>query len=148
MWRLVVLACFACQQPKQPLQPSFFTAKPDPNAPRTCAETLDCYAMCVPATEECMLTCDQRGAPAAVRRDKMARSERGGRGFLDISQNDPGKQTVAPYSLRATSVPLVSMPLAWSELEAPSPIQPQAALARIAEHGDLFAGVLALRQSL
>lgn len=68
--------------------------------------------------------------------------------FIDCSQNDPGKQTVAPYSLRATRMPLVSAPLAWSELDAPWGIQPQAALQRIAKHGDLFAEVLTLRQSL
>jgi bifunctional non-homologous end joining protein LigD len=80
--------------------------------------------------------------------DKMARAERSGRVFIDCSQNDPGKQTVAPYSLRATSVPLVSAPLAWSELEAPSLIQPRAALHRVECDGDLFAAVLTLRQSL
>jgi bifunctional non-homologous end joining protein LigD len=80
--------------------------------------------------------------------DRMPRAERTGRVFIDCSQNDPGKQTVAPYSLRATHVPLVSAPLAWSELDALWRIQPQVALARIAEHGDLFAEVLTLRQSL
>jgi bifunctional non-homologous end joining protein LigD len=80
--------------------------------------------------------------------DKMARSERGGRVFVDTSQNDPGKQTVAVYSLRAAWVPLVSAPLAWSEIDAPPRIQPQAAIERIARHGDLFAPVLALRQSI
>jgi bifunctional non-homologous end joining protein LigD len=43
----------------------------------------------------------------------MARSERANRVFVDTSQNDPGKQTIAPYSLRATQVPLVSAPLTW-----------------------------------
>lgn len=80
--------------------------------------------------------------------DKMPRAERANRVFIDCSQNDPNKQTVAPYSLRATWVPLVSAPLAWSELDAPKPVTPAGALARIARHGDLFAGVLALRQSL
>lgn len=78
----------------------------------------------------------------------MARSERTNRVFIDTSQNDPGKQTVAPYSLRATSVPLVSMPLSWDELDDVAPIQPRAALARIAQHGDVFADALVLRQSL
>jgi bifunctional non-homologous end joining protein LigD len=72
----------------------------------------------------------------------------GGARYADCSQNDPGKQTVAPYSFRATSVPLVSAPLAWGELEAPTLIQPRAALERIERHGDLFADVLGLRQSL
>ncbi|HEU0035923.1 MAG TPA: hypothetical protein VFQ53_35170 [Kofleriaceae bacterium] len=80
--------------------------------------------------------------------DRMARAERAGRVFVDTSQNDPGKQTVAPYSLRATSVPLVSAPLAWSELEAPGHASPAIVLERIARHGDLFADVRSLRQSL
>jgi bifunctional non-homologous end joining protein LigD len=80
--------------------------------------------------------------------DKMARSERPNRVFLDTSQNDPGKQTVAPYSLRATWIPLVSAPLDWSELADPSPITPRAALDRIARDGDLFRDVLTLRQTL
>ncbi len=80
--------------------------------------------------------------------DRMARAERPGRVFIDTSQNDPGKQTVAPYSLRATWVPLVSAPLAWSELAGPAPITPEVAIERIARDGDLFAEVLALRQAL
>jgi bifunctional non-homologous end joining protein LigD len=80
--------------------------------------------------------------------DKMARSERTQRVFIDTSQNEPGKQTVAPYSLRATTVPLVSAPLAWSEVERASPLTPAAVLNRIARDGDLLAEVLTLRQSL
>jgi bifunctional non-homologous end joining protein LigD len=80
--------------------------------------------------------------------DKMARAERANRVFIDCSQNDPGKQTVAPYSLRAMYVPLVSAPLEWSELAAPRPLQPHTVLERVAARGDLFADVLTLRQSL
>jgi bifunctional non-homologous end joining protein LigD len=80
--------------------------------------------------------------------DKMARAERPGRVFIDCSQNDPGKQTVAPYSLRANWVPLVSAPLAWSELDEPRPITPEGVVERVARLGDLFADVLTLRQSL
>ena len=80
--------------------------------------------------------------------DKMARSERTKRVFIDTSQNDPGKQTIAPYSLRATTVPVVSAPLAWDELDRLSPIQPRAMLERVERLGDLFAGVLTLEQRL
>jgi bifunctional non-homologous end joining protein LigD len=81
--------------------------------------------------------------------DTMARSERERRVFIDCSQNDPGKQTVAPYSLRATMVPIVSMPLTWDEVaDPPLPITPTAALERIERFGDLFADVLTLRQSV
>jgi bifunctional non-homologous end joining protein LigD len=80
--------------------------------------------------------------------DNMARSERTRRVFIDTSQNEPGKQTVAPYSLRATRVPLVSAPLGWDELETASPITAAAAIERIARDGDRLADVLALRQML
>jgi bifunctional non-homologous end joining protein LigD len=80
--------------------------------------------------------------------DKMAKIERTNRVFIDVSQNDPGKQTIAPYSLRATQVPLVSAPLAWDELDAPTYIQPRAMLERVAKYGDLFARVLTLQQRL
>jgi hypothetical protein len=52
-------------QPKQPLQPSFFTAK-DPNAPATCRQTVACYDACSPLTEECMLLCDRQSYTQAV----------------------------------------------------------------------------------
>jgi bifunctional non-homologous end joining protein LigD len=82
--------------------------------------------------------------------DKMPRAERANRIFIDVSQNDPGKQTVAPYSLRATWVPLVSAPVGWHELETGTlaPVQPRAMLERVERHGDLLAEVLTLRQSL
>jgi bifunctional non-homologous end joining protein LigD len=78
--------------------------------------------------------------------DKMARAERQDRVFIDWSQNDPSKQTVAAYSLRATHVPLVSTPLRWDE--EPRPMTPEMALDRVARHGDLFSEVLTLRQHL
>ncbi|MBV8756832.1 MAG: non-homologous end-joining DNA ligase [Deltaproteobacteria bacterium] len=80
--------------------------------------------------------------------DKMPLRERTNRVFIDTSQNGPGHQTVAPYSLRATTVPLVSAPLAWDELATAAPITPADAVDRIARHGDLFAEVLSVRQTL
>ena len=61
---LLIVAAVACQ-PKQPLQPSFFTQKQD-NAPATCKQTLACYDACSPLTEECMLLCDQQSNGRAV----------------------------------------------------------------------------------
>lgn len=49
---------------------------------------------------------------------RMARAERTGKVFVDWSQNRAGKTTVAPYSLRATPEPRVSMPLTWDEIAA------------------------------
>ena len=46
----------------------------------------------------------------------MAKDQRGGRVFVDWSQNDRHKTTVCAYSLRATDVPGVSTPVSWDEL--------------------------------
>ncbi|MBB5081024.1 non-homologous end-joining DNA ligase [Nonomuraea endophytica] len=73
----------------------------------------------------------------------MARKARPGKVFIDWSQNNPAKTTVAPYSLRARQRPTVSTPLLWSEVEAcerPDDLVFTSAdvLARVEEHGDLF----------
>jgi bifunctional non-homologous end joining protein LigD len=56
--------------------------------------------------------------------DVMTRSARTGKVFIDWAQNDRGKSTVAPYSLRGLPVATVSMPLEWDEVR------------RVAEGGD------------
>src|SRR6478609_8606299 len=48
----------------------------------------------------------------------MAKEQRPGKVFVDWSQNDRHKTTVAPYSLRARPRPTVSTPVSWSEVEA------------------------------
>jgi bifunctional non-homologous end joining protein LigD len=48
----------------------------------------------------------------------MARDARAGRVYVDWGQNDPGKSTIAPYSLRACREPRVAMPVTWDEVEA------------------------------
>jgi bifunctional non-homologous end joining protein LigD len=72
--------------------------------------------------------------------------------LIDWSQNDEHKTTVAVYSLRARERPTVSTPLLWEEIEAGEPealvFEADDVLARVEEHGDLFAPVLELRQSL
>lgn len=65
---IVVIALVACAQPKQPLQPSFFTQARPADAPATCRETIDCYAACKPLVEECLLRCDQRSAEPEIGR--------------------------------------------------------------------------------
>ena len=47
----------------------------------------------------------------------MAKARRTGKVFIDWSQNNPAKTTVAPYSLRARPWPTVSTPLTWEEVE-------------------------------
>ncbi|WP_327006581.1 non-homologous end-joining DNA ligase [Dactylosporangium sp. NBC_01737] len=47
---------------------------------------------------------------------RMARQLRPGKVFIDWSQNNAFKTTVAPYSLRAGAMPTVSAPLTWDEV--------------------------------
>jgi bifunctional non-homologous end joining protein LigD len=87
---------------------------------------------------------------------EMKKSLRAGKVFVDWSQNTDFKTTVNVYSLRAKAQPTVSTPLLWEEVEAvtesrdPDDLVFTSAdvLERVAEHGDLFAGVVELRQSL
>jgi bifunctional non-homologous end joining protein LigD len=77
---------------------------------------------------------------------QMRREARAGRVYIDWLQNDPSRQTVAPYSLRGVPVPLVATPLRWEEVEdAVEQGQPDllaftpgAVLGRIERDGDLF----------
>jgi bifunctional non-homologous end joining protein LigD len=97
----------------------------------------------------------ERRMPKLVVSD-MKKSVRKGRVFVDWSQNDEHKTTVCVYSLRARPQPTVSTPLRWEEVESvletrdPDDLSFTAAevLERTAEHGDLFAGVVALEQPL
>ena len=86
----------------------------------------------------------------------MAKAARRGRVLIDWSQNDEHKTTVCVYSPRAGESPTVSTPVAWEEVVAcrdagdPDALRfsPAQVLDRVREHGDLFAEVLSLRQSL
>jgi bifunctional non-homologous end joining protein LigD len=87
---------------------------------------------------------------------KMKKELRKGKVFVDWSQNDRAKTTVAVYSLRAREHPTVSTPLRWEEVEAAAGggkaddlrFTSAEVLARVEEHGDLFAPVLELKQKL
>ena len=85
----------------------------------------------------------------------MAKQSRPGRVFIDWSQNDRAKTTVAVYSLRARPVPGVSTPLRWEEVEgavgsdgAAFDFSPAQVLERVASAGDLFAPVAESVQEL
>jgi bifunctional non-homologous end joining protein LigD len=84
----------------------------------------------------------------------MNKALRGGKVFIDWSQNSRHKTTVAAYSLRARPRPTVSTPVAWDEIErcadGESDLVFDAAdvVERVAGHGDLFAGVLTLEQEV
>ena len=48
----------------------------------------------------------------------MTKAERPGKVFVDWSQNNRHKTTIAVYSLRARPRPTVSTPVTWDEVEA------------------------------
>jgi bifunctional non-homologous end joining protein LigD len=86
----------------------------------------------------------------------MKKSIRTGKVFVDWSQNDEHKTTIAVYSLRARERPTVSTPVAWEEVERtlkkrdPNLLvfEAKQTVARVEKLGDLFAPVLELKQRL
>ncbi|MGH3432338.1 MAG: non-homologous end-joining DNA ligase [Thermocrispum sp.] len=75
---------------------------------------------------------------------KMTKSLRARKVFIDWSQNNAFKTTVAPYSLRARNSPTVSTPVSWDEVaDCTEPLQLQftsrEVLDRLEERGDLLA---------
>jgi bifunctional non-homologous end joining protein LigD len=87
---------------------------------------------------------------------RMSKHLRSRRVFIDWSQNDQHKTTVSVYSLRATARPTVSAPLTWEEVERGHAANDPGSLFfeagemadRLAAHGDLFAPLVDLVQSL
>jgi bifunctional non-homologous end joining protein LigD len=86
----------------------------------------------------------------------MKKQVRTGRVFVDWSQNDEHKTTVAVYSLRAREHPTVSTPVTWEEVEHALKkkdasllvFEAQQVVARVEKLGDLFFPVLELKQRL
>jgi bifunctional non-homologous end joining protein LigD len=87
---------------------------------------------------------------------EMKKAKRPGKVLIDWSQNDAHKTTVSVYSMRATERPSVSTPVQWPEVKECRDhgqaellsFTPAQTLTRLAEHGDLFSGVLSKRQTL
>jgi bifunctional non-homologous end joining protein LigD len=87
---------------------------------------------------------------------KMTKAFRKGKIFIDWSQNDEHKTTVAVYSLRAKETPSVSTPITWKEVITAYQnkdaqqlnFSPAQVLDRINRLGDLFEPVLKLKQNL
>ncbi|WP_063736006.1 non-homologous end-joining DNA ligase [Streptomyces sp. RTd22] len=78
---------------------------------------------------------------------KMTRSLRPGKVFVDFSQNAAAKTTAAPYTPRARREPTVSTPVTWDEVEAcddPGRLafRIDDLPARLDRHGDLLAPLL------
>jgi bifunctional non-homologous end joining protein LigD len=97
----------------------------------------------------------ERAHPDLVVSD-MKKALRTGKILVDWSQNDDHKTTVCVYSLRAKERPTVSTPVEWKEVEGclkkgdPNLLvfDSDQVLARVKQHGDLFAPVLTLKQKL
>jgi bifunctional non-homologous end joining protein LigD len=74
----------------------------------------------------------------------MAKQARPGRVYIDWSQNNQAKTTIAAYSLRARAEPTVSTPLTWAEVRACQRADELVFTAadvrkRLDTHGDLLA---------
>jgi bifunctional non-homologous end joining protein LigD len=77
---------------------------------------------------------------------QMTKARRGGKVFLDWSQNTGSKTTISPYSLRGRELPTVAAPRTWEEVEAGADdplelehLRFEEVLERVEDHGDLFA---------
>ncbi|RKR74561.1 ATP-dependent DNA ligase [Frondihabitans australicus] len=73
----------------------------------------------------------------------MGKHDRRGKVFLDWSQNNGSKTTVAPYSLRGRSHPTVAAPRTWRELASKSlrQLEYTEVLARLKRRGDPLEGL-------
>ncbi len=71
----------------------------------------------------------------------MTKSLRKGKVFVDWSQNNAAKTTIAPYSLRGRPEPTVAAPRTWAELDDPGlrHLRFDEVLERVAKDGDLLA---------
>jgi bifunctional non-homologous end joining protein LigD len=77
----------------------------------------------------------------------MAKNRRRGKVFIDWSQNNPAKTTVASYSLRGREYPTVATPVTWDEVRGCARPEDLRFLAeqlpgRLAEYGDLLEPLL------
>ena len=74
---------------------------------------------------------------------RMKRALRPGKVFIDWSQNNAAKTTVAPYSLRGRARPTVATPRTWRELASPhlTQLEFREVLRRVQRRGDPLAGL-------
>lgn len=73
----------------------------------------------------------------------MSKAVRAGKVFVDWSQNNGAKTTIAPYSMRGREQPWVAAPRSWAELDDPDLRQLlySEVIERVAADGDLLAAV-------
>jgi bifunctional non-homologous end joining protein LigD len=78
----------------------------------------------------------------------MRKDARPGKVFIDWSQNNSAKTTVAPYSLRGRDIPTVSTPVTWDEVDEAAAghtglvFGPHDVLDRVSSSGDLLSPLL------
>jgi bifunctional non-homologous end joining protein LigD len=80
---------------------------------------------------------------------QMTKAMRGGKVFLDWSQNTRAKTTISPYSVRGTHAPYAAAPRTWAEVEegarepaALRQLEMGEVLSRIEDIGDVFGDLL------
>lgn len=73
----------------------------------------------------------------------MSKKLRAGKVFVDWSQNNAAKTTIAPYSLRGREHPTTAAPRTWAELDDSGlgQLRYDEVLARVERDGDLLAGL-------
>lgn len=73
----------------------------------------------------------------------MTRSLRAQKVFVDWSQNNAAKTTIAPYSMRGREFPTVAAPRTWDEIADPQlrHLRFDEVLQRVSDDGDLLAGL-------
>jgi bifunctional non-homologous end joining protein LigD len=79
------------------------------------------------------------------------KDKRGGKLYVDYGQNGEGKTVVLPYTIRARDGAVVSTPIDWEELDEdldPRRFTIRNVVERVAQRGDLYAGILAGGQRL
>jgi bifunctional non-homologous end joining protein LigD len=97
----------------------------------------------------------ERAYPELVVSD-MKKALRVGKVFVDWSQNDDHKTTICVYSLRAKDRPTVSTPVRWEDVEqclknknaSMLVFESDQVIERVQKMGDLFEGLLKLKQKL
>jgi DNA ligase D-like protein (predicted polymerase) len=82
---------------------------------------------------------------------RMAKDLRPGKIFIDWSQNNQYKTTIAPYSLRGRPTPTVSTPVTWDEVAKCRHVNAMTftapdVLARLDDHADLLKPLLARKR--
>jgi bifunctional non-homologous end joining protein LigD len=93
----------------------------------------------------------ERETPKLVT-SRMTKALRTGKVFIDWSQNNGKKTTVAPYSMRARDYPTVSTPVSWDEVAGCTEVADLVFTAddvpaRVQAYGDLMASLLPAENS-